>query len=468
MSEVRARPLESDTPRRNEHALGKTGSGRRGRRRGIEIKPGTVKQARLEAGLSLGQVAGTDISRTAIYFVETGKSKPSMETLMLIAERTGRPVDYFLDRPSTLEARSTAGTSDLERLIASGEMVAALAAGQARLAVERDPELVARLKYLTATAHLRLGQPVPGRRLAASARAYFEQVGDMLMVAECLGSEASGAYLMQDPAALSLAEGALTTLQALNPVPQMTEARLLAVLGSVHATNRNWRAAIEHYERAIEAGDVVQDLRRLSLLYSGLSLAYQAVGQYGPAGNYAQRALTIHETLHDRLSLARSEGNLGLMLVRAGDVSRAGPHLERALDLFEELGVESGKAGVLTTFSELALARDELDEAERYATEALELATRLLENGYVADAHFWLGRVAAARGDDETVDSEFEAGFEALAAASVSADRLADGRLLYADLLEARGDLAGANRQLRLAVGATAMQSSLRARSAAG
>src|SRR3982074_3947850 len=76
-----------------------TSSARRGRRRGVEIKPGTVKQARLEAGLSLGQVARGDISRTAIYFVETGKAKPSMETLQLIAERTGRPVDYFLASP---------------------------------------------------------------------------------------------------------------------------------------------------------------------------------------------------------------------------------------------------------------------------------------------------------------------------------------------------------------------------------
>ncbi|HAF18645.1 MAG TPA: hypothetical protein DCK96_02730, partial [Chloroflexi bacterium] len=66
-------------------------SGRRGRRHGIEIRPGSVKQARADAGLSLGQVANGAVSRTAIYFVETGKAKPSLETLRLIAERTGRP-----------------------------------------------------------------------------------------------------------------------------------------------------------------------------------------------------------------------------------------------------------------------------------------------------------------------------------------------------------------------------------------
>ena len=107
MPEVRTHPSADDVPAETRRAT----SGRRGRRQGVEIKPGTAKRARLEAGLSLGQVAGRDISRTAIYFVETGKAKPSMETLKLIASRTGRPLDYFLERPSTMEPRSSTGLS---------------------------------------------------------------------------------------------------------------------------------------------------------------------------------------------------------------------------------------------------------------------------------------------------------------------------------------------------------------------
>src|SRR5450756_2616465 len=141
MSEVQTHPSDEDGPR----GIGKASSSRRGRRRGIEIKPGTDKQARADAGLSLDQAAGTEISRTAIYFVETGKAKPSMETLKLIAERTGRPLDYFLSRPSTMEPRSTAGTAEIERLITMGDPAGALAAGEALVGAERDPELVARI-----------------------------------------------------------------------------------------------------------------------------------------------------------------------------------------------------------------------------------------------------------------------------------------------------------------------------------
>ena len=447
MPEVRAQPAKG--PRTGSKAA----PGRRGRRLGVAIKPGTVKQARMEAGLSLGQVAGNAISRTAIYFVETGKAKPSMETLMLIAERTGRPLDFFLARPSTLEPRSTALTAQLERLIAAGDLNEALAVAQTLLADHHEPDLVARIKFLTATAHLRLAQPVQGRRLAASARAHFEHVGDLLMVAECLGSEASGAYLMQDPAALTLAEGALATVRTLNPVPHTTEARLLAILGSVHAVNRDWPAAISWYEQAIAVGDVVQDLRRLSLLYSGLSLAYQEVGELGQAGHYAQRALTIHETLNDRISLARSENNLGLMLLRTGQVVAAAPHFERSLRLFDELGVEASKAAVLTSLAELALERSQLDEATRYATEALELATRLGESLYVADGHLWLGRIATARGDDEAVDRHYAIAFEVLERTPASG-RLSSSHVAYAELLESRGDLEGANRHLKRALAA--------------
>src|ERR1700737_2418456 len=139
MPEAQARPSPVDGPRET----GRATSGRPGRRRGIEIRPGTVKQARLAAGLSLGQVAGTEISRTAIYFVETGKAKPSIETLKLIAERTGRPLDYFLSRPSTMEPRSGAGTSELERLITIGDPEGALVSGEGLLRTERDPEVLA-------------------------------------------------------------------------------------------------------------------------------------------------------------------------------------------------------------------------------------------------------------------------------------------------------------------------------------
>jgi len=69
---------------------------RGGRGSGLPVDPERVREARLAAGLSLGDVAGDDVSRTFIHFVERGRSRPSRRVLELIAERTGRPLSYFL------------------------------------------------------------------------------------------------------------------------------------------------------------------------------------------------------------------------------------------------------------------------------------------------------------------------------------------------------------------------------------
>jgi tetratricopeptide (TPR) repeat protein/DNA-binding XRE family transcriptional regulator len=448
MSEVDTHPSAGDGPRE----IGKASSGRRGRRRGVEIKAGTVKQARADAGLSLAQVAGGQISRTAIYFVETGKAKPSMETLKLIAERTGRPLDYFLSQPSTMEARSTAGTTEIEHLITVGNPAAALVAGEALLATESDPEIGAQVLFLMSTAHLRLAQWVPARRLASNARGHFERSGDLLMTAECLGNEASAAYMMQDPGALAIAEGALATCRSLNPVPRMTESRMLAILASVHTVNHHWEAAIKAFQQAIEAGDVIQDLRRLSIMYAGLSQSYTELNNFDQAAHYAQRAMTIHETLNDRLSLARTENNLGLLMVQAGDSARARSHLERSVARFEEVGVETGKAAVLLSIAELELAESRPEAAHRRAHEALELATRLSEETYISDAHIWLGMTAAARGDQPGADAEFAAAIDVLERLGFPAERSRRAYAFYAEILEARGDVTGAVNQLKRAL----------------
>src|SRR5438876_10590967 len=156
MSDVGAYPAAADGSR----GQGKATSGRRrGRRRGVEIRPGSVKQARLEAGLSLGQVARDDISRTAIYFVETGKAKPSRETLELIAERTGRPVDFFLEVDPERQ-RNTIRITEGERRLVTGDNAGAIAAGEAILEHNADGHNAARTKLLMATAHVRPAQAV--------------------------------------------------------------------------------------------------------------------------------------------------------------------------------------------------------------------------------------------------------------------------------------------------------------------
>ena len=77
---------------------------RRRRASGIVVDPARVRQARVAAGLSLADVAGNDVSRTMIHFIEHGRARPSQRVLELIAERTGRPASYFtVSGPESLQ-----------------------------------------------------------------------------------------------------------------------------------------------------------------------------------------------------------------------------------------------------------------------------------------------------------------------------------------------------------------------------
>jgi transcriptional regulator with XRE-family HTH domain len=66
---------------------------------GIDVDAARVREARLEAGLSLGQVAGDDVSRTFIHLIEHGRARPSRAVLEIIASRTKKPVAYFTRAP---------------------------------------------------------------------------------------------------------------------------------------------------------------------------------------------------------------------------------------------------------------------------------------------------------------------------------------------------------------------------------
>src|SRR5258708_25322913 len=117
------------------------GTKRRGRRKGVEVREGSVAQARREAGLTLAEVANGELSRSAIHLVEKGLARPSIETLKLIAYQTRKPMSFFL--PS-LEERSglVANLTDLER--AKSYLAKTLAAGRAT----REPSVRAELRML--------------------------------------------------------------------------------------------------------------------------------------------------------------------------------------------------------------------------------------------------------------------------------------------------------------------------------
>jgi transcriptional regulator with XRE-family HTH domain len=56
-----------------------------------------IKNARFAAGLSQRQLCGDVITRNMLSLIESGRARPSMDTLAYLAQRLGKPMGYFLD-----------------------------------------------------------------------------------------------------------------------------------------------------------------------------------------------------------------------------------------------------------------------------------------------------------------------------------------------------------------------------------
>jgi tetratricopeptide (TPR) repeat protein/DNA-binding XRE family transcriptional regulator len=431
---------------------------RRRRLPGLSVRPGSIKQARSEAGLTLAQVASGQVSRTAVFLAETGKTRPTLPTIQLIAARTGKPVEYFLEPIEGNIGVPLQGTRpDLEKLreLAVAERFAELRDHAERASsTTTDPLDRAWCLFYLAQAQVRLADPHPALIELEEVRTIFQTAGDPWMVVESTDWQSAALHLLEDPTALSVAESNLAACRRLAPANRALEARILGRLGSIHLARHQWSKAVEYYSRAIEVAGELKDLSRLGKMYSDLGGAYEHLGDLVRARAYSQKAITIHELLHDRLSVARAENNLGLVLMRQGELEQAREHLDRSLRIFEETGVELGRSHILLSLAELELNGNDPSGATKQLERARELSERNHENGTLAKGHELMGQVAEATGDRSIADSEFRLAIAIFEGANLT-EPLIGCLAAYGQVLENRGDTQGALEQMKRAVAIT-------------
>ena len=135
---------------------------RAGHRRlpGVDLRPGAVKQARVEAGLSLAKVGKGCVTAPAAYLIETGRTRPSLPTLEHIARRLGKSVAFFLADQGGATDDTRTGPMELVAMVAEGRHQEAMAHGAERLTLStsahRRGQLRSRLaRPLLATGHCR-------------------------------------------------------------------------------------------------------------------------------------------------------------------------------------------------------------------------------------------------------------------------------------------------------------------------
>ena len=424
----------------------------RGRRQGVEIRAGSVEQARREARLTLAQVAGGKLTRTAIHLIEKGRTRPSMETLQLIARQTHKPIDFFLTaESSSVLTERQAQLRELERLTAVRQLEAVIQMGTSLLEQPWGAEDAAVIHFSVGEAYCRVVRPAEALEHLLVAREQFERSGDEWMAVEALDWESSARSLLDDPDALPLANQALERCRQLDPKATQIEARILGHIAGMYLVAHSYVPATRYYEAAAAVASGVKDLLQLAKMHHGLGVAYQRLQRPVTARQHYDKALTLYSIESDLSAVYRVEIDLGDLLLQQGLLDAAEQHLLKALAGSTDLNMDRrGHGYILANLGDVHLRRGELSEAEAYLHQALELAEAIPERIVIANSRILLGKLSERQGNEALADTQFETALRILEEIGMP-DRLRDAHMEYAEVLDARDDSVSGARHWKLA-----------------
>lgn len=149
------------------------------------------------------------------------------------------------------------------------------------------------------------------------------------------------------------------------------------------------------------------------------------------------------------VSLSRK---LGEALDRAGDHAGADGVLREAMEFVRPSSKERGR--MLLQLGRVAVHRDRVREAARLFGQAIDIAARMGDTRFEAEAHFELGRLRSAASELEAASNALDRALEGFGRLEAGADAaLAQAALAAADTASLRGDLASASEHLLVALG---------------
>ncbi len=386
----------------------------RGRLAGVEINPEALRQARLRAGLSLAQVGSPELTRQAIHLFETGKVRPSVQSLQIVADRLGVPESALLADADDQTAFEDSRVRRLEDLCLRHEYTAVVDRARQLLARSRHPRLRACAHHYLGLALYQLWRLDEALGQLQEARHLFESLRDDWHVAESMDWEAMVLHGKQDGRALRVAKEALRWYRELRPRRPEVEARLLEHIGTILAGRKEYDAARAYYDEALRASGGVRDLARIARIDHGLAICYIHIGDHRRATDLLLKALALYEA-EQRISgspptadVPQAENDLGMLMMSQGDLDRAEEFLQASMEHYADTGVDRLRSNLLLSVGELRQRQGRLLEALAFVAEAIDLAERLGETRTLITGHRQLGELHAARGaEPDLVDEAF-------------------------------------------------------------
>jgi tetratricopeptide (TPR) repeat protein len=358
-----------------------------------------VRALRVAAGLTQTDLAGGRFSKEYVSQIERGKTRPTADTLDWLAEKLGVDPDYLESGVSSEDrARAEAGLARAEALSeirqydeALDEFVAA------RDAVERLGARDLELRSLLGEswALIQVGRSSEALELLARARelADWPMFSDVDRAGVLFRLGVARYKLSSIETSVGLLSAALELADRSGLASDSLRADILGWRSRCYRRRRDWQAAREDVERALELAQAGDDKQATANAYFQASLVAEREGLYVLARSYAERARGLYEELADRGNVGRLMNNLGGLNYTLGDAEQAVGLLEGAFAVANETGSQVDAGQAMCSLAEVHLGTGQYAEAEARARQALELLADRVDYLYeIGTAQLSLGR----------------------------------------------------------------------------
>jgi tetratricopeptide (TPR) repeat protein len=416
-----------------------------------------VRQLRIAKGLTQTELAGERFSKEYVSQIERGKTRPTGETIEWLAARLGVDQSFLETGVSSSERER------VESVIARAE--AALESNSHQEAVDELAQLGGALESVAVPAlqlralladswgRMNLGEVRDAiARLEAARQLAEAPTFSDVDRAEILYRLGVCRYKLSSiSTAVALLSEALDLAERSGLPADRLRSNALGWRSRCYRRQRDWEAAREDVERALELAEGLSDHRTMGHLYFQASLVAERQGHMVLARTYAERAKVQYEQIADRLNLGRLLNNLGGLNFLLGKPEDAVRYLKDSIATSFDVGRDDDAARAITSLAQVHLGTGDVVLAEDQARHALTIIDGrddLLDE--LGGAHLVLGRALLVQDrldEAETAFASAEAAFDQLGSASHrAASWMAQG-----DLAAKRGDDASASRLYRRA-----------------
>jgi tetratricopeptide (TPR) repeat protein/DNA-binding XRE family transcriptional regulator len=407
-----------------------------------------LRQLRVAAGLTQSDLAGERFSKEYVSQIERGKTRPTRETVEWLAVRLGVDPGFLANGVATDErgrlegalARAEALIEALENEDAAAEYETLVPAARATGVAE----LTVRALLGAGRTQMRMGGLRPALDLLNEARGLVESgpFSDLERAEVFYALGICRYQLNSVQTALGLLNEALGLAERAGLPSDQLRSNILSWRSRCWRRVRDYEAAREDIERALQLAEDANDPRTIGAAYFQASLVADREGHWVLARNYAEKARAAYEELSDRIHVGQLTNNLGGLNFLLGKTDEAIGLLKEAFSIALETGRDADAAQAVSSLAQIHLRTGNVEQAEEQARHALRLLQATGDEVYldeIGNAQLVLGRALLEQGRLDEADDAFtaaEASLEQLG----SAGHRAAAWVARGDLAAKRGD----------------------------